>query len=105
MRKLLIISMIMLGVLGFSYRRKSKPSPPPVNTSNNCINYGTGTVICTPRCKDINVRDKALEDFKNHLISSGYTIVRSITSDTTFDILVKDKYGIEHWEHKQWCSL
>ena len=43
MRKLLIIPMLVVGALGFSYRHKSKPSP-PVNTSNNCINYGTGTL-------------------------------------------------------------
>ena len=104
MRKLLIISMIMLGVLGFSYRRKSKPSPPPINISNGCTTYGT-TTLCTPRCKDVNARNQAFEEFKNQLISSGYTIVRSITSDTTFDILVRDRLGLEHWEHKQWCSL
>ena len=104
MRKLLIISMLVIGALGFSYRRKSKPSPPPVNTSKGCTNYGT-TTLCIPRCKDVNARNQAFEDFKNHLISSGYIIVRSITNDTTFNVLVRDKLGLEHWEHKQWCSL
>ena len=104
MRKLLIVSMFVLGSIGFAHRSKSKPSPPPINTSNDCTTYGT-TTICTPRCKDVNAKNQAFEEFKNQLISSGYTIVRSITSDTTFDILVRDKIGLEHWEHKQWCSF
>ena len=104
MRKSLIISMLVLGSLGFAHRSKSKPSPPPVKTSNGCTTYGT-TTLCTPRCKDVNARNQAFEEFKNQLISSGYTIVRSITSDTTFDILVRDRLGLEHWEHKQWCSF
>ena len=104
MRKSLIVSMLVLGSLGFAHRSKSKPSPPPVKTSNGCTTYGT-TTICTPRCKDVNTRNQAFEEFKNQLISNGYIIVRSMTSDTTFDILVRDKFGLEHWEHKQWCSL
>ena len=55
--------------------------------------------------KMLMLENQAFEDFKNHLISSGYTIVRSITSDTIFNVLVRDKLGLEHWEHKQWCSL
>lgn len=104
MRKSLIVSMLVLSSLGFAHRSKSKPSPPPVNTSNGCTTYGT-TTICIPRCKDVNARNQAFEEFKNQLISSGYTIVRSMTSDTTFDVLVRDKIGLEHWEHKQWCSF
>ena len=104
MRKSLIISMFVLNSLGFAHRSKSKPSPPPINTSNGCTTYGT-TTICTPRCKDTNARKQAYEEFENQLVSEGYTIIRSITSETTFNVLVRDNLGLEHWEYKEWCKI
>lgn len=62
MRKLLIISMLVIGALGFSYRRKRKPSPPPVNTSKGCTNYRT-TTLCIPRRKDVNARKSGIWRF------------------------------------------
>ena len=94
MGKSLIISMFVLSSLGFAHRSKSKPSPSQINTSNGCTTYGT-TTICTPRCKDVKTRNQEFEEFKNQLISSGYTIVRSVTSDTTFDRSEERRVGKE----------
>lgn len=32
-------------------------------------------------------------------------IIRSITSETTFNVLVRDNLGLEHWEYKEWCKI
>lgn len=96
MKKLLVLVMLVISSLGFSHRSKNKISNPN--------GYG-GTNLKIPLCKNQYEREKAFEEFKNQLISNGYTVVRAITSDVSFDILVRDSAGNEHWEHKDWCKF
>ena len=103
MRKLIILVMLGIGSLGYAHRSRQRPSRPPQEDSN-CNTYGT-TTMCVPKCKDENARNKEFGEFKNQLISNGYIIVKAITSDTSFDILVRDSVGNEHWEHKDWCKF
>lgn len=96
MKKLLVLVMLGIGSLGFSHRSKNKISNPN--------GYG-GTNLKIPLCKNQYEREKAFEEFRNQLISNGYTIVKSIASDVSFDILVRNNTGNEHWEHKDWCKF
>ncbi len=96
MKKLLILVMLGIGSLGFSHRSRGKISKPN--------GYG-GTNLKIPLCKNQYEREKAFEEFRNQLISNGYVIVKSIASDVSFDILVRDGAGNEHWEHKDWCKF
>ena len=96
MKKLLILVMLVISSLGFSHRSKSKISRPN--------GYG-GTNLKIPLCKNQYEREKAFEDFKKQLISKGYIIVKSVVSDVSFNVLVRDVTGYEHWEHKEWCKF
>ena len=96
MKKLLILVMLVISSLGFSHRSKSKISRPN--------GYG-GTNLKIPLCKNQYEREKAFEDFKKQLISKGYIIVKSVVSDVSFNVLVRDVTGYEYWEHKEWCKF
>ena len=96
MKKLLILVMLVIGSLGFSHRSRGKIGKPS--------GYG-GTNLKIPLCKNQYEREKAFEEFRNQLISNGYVIVKSVASDVSFDILVRDNIGNEHWEHKDWCKF
>lgn len=96
MKKLLVLVMLVISSLGFSHRSKNKISNPN--------GYG-GTNLKIPLCKNQYEREKAFEEFRNQLISNGYVIIKSIASDVSFDILVRDGAGNEHWEHKDWCKF
>ena len=61
--------------------------------------------IKIPVCKDEDIREREFLKYKNYLLSKNYEIVKSLTSETTFSVVVKDKYGQEHVETKEWCSI
>lgn len=96
MKKLLILVMLSVVIIGFSHRSKNKISRP---------NDYEGTNLKIPLCKNQYEREKAFEGFRNQLISNDYVIIKSIASDVSFDIFVRDSAGNEHWEHKDWCKF
>ncbi len=96
MKRLIILVMLGISSISFSHRSRDRISKPS--------GYG-GTNLKIPLCKNQYEREKAFGEFKNQLISNGYTIVRVITSDVSFDILVRDSAGNEHWESKDWCKF
>lgn len=96
MKKLLILVMLSVAIIGFSHRSKNKISRPN--------GYG-GTNLNIPLCKNQYEREKAFEDFKKQLTLKGYTIVKSVVSDVSFNVLVRDNVGYEHWEYKEWCKF
>lgn len=96
MKKLLVLVMLNVVIIGFSHRSKNKISRP---------NGYEGTNLKIPLCKNQYEREKAFEGFRNQLISNGYVIIKSIASDVSFDICVRGSAGNEHWEHKDWCKF
>ena len=101
MKKIIMFLIFISSIINCSVRKEKDI----VKTENeNCITQGDIT-LCIPKCKDTNARKQAYEEFENQLVSEGYTIIRSITSETTFNVLVRDNLGLEHWEYKEWCKI
>ena len=92
MRKIILGSLLGLSLIVMAHRgghdRPTRPYPE----------------IVIPRCKNDVIRKQEFETFKNELISQGYTIVRAMTSETTFSVLV-EKNGIQSVKEKVWCSF
>ena len=101
MKKIIMFLIFISSIINCSVRKEKDI----VKTENEkCITQGDIT-LCIPKCKDTNARKQAYEEFENQLVSEGYTIIRSITSETTFNVLVRDNLGLEHWEYKAWCKI
>lgn len=100
--KKIIIFLIFISIIINCSVKKGEDN---VRTENEkCMTQGNIT-LCIPKCKDTNARNQAYEEFESQLVSEGYTIIRSITSETTFNVLVRDNLGLEHWEYKEWCKI
>ena len=82
MKKIIMFLIFISSIINCSVRKEKDI----VKTENEkCITQGDIT-LCIPKCKDTNARKQAYEEFENQLVSEGYTIIRSITSETTFNL-------------------
>ena len=92
-KKIILISLLGMSVLGFSHRKHSKKVERPIPQ------------LQIPRCKNIQIREQEWEQYQTELRLKGYKILRAITSDTTFSVLVEDSNGNRKIEEKVWCSF
>ena len=92
-KKLVLISLLSMSMLGFSHRKHSKRVEKPIPQ------------LQIPRCKNTQIREQEWERYQAELRLKGYKILRAITSDTTFSVLVEDSNGNRKIEEKVWCSF
>lgn len=92
-KKIILISLLSMSMLGFSNRKHNKKIEKP------------STQIKIPRCKDQNEKEKEWQQFQTELRLKGYKILRAVTSETNFSVLVEDSNGNQRVEEKIWCRL
>lgn len=92
-KKLILLGLLSISILGFSHRKHSKKVEKP------------SIQIQIPRCKNTQIREQEWEQYQTELRLKGYKILRAITSDTTFSVLVEDNNGNQRIEEKVWCSF
>lgn len=90
-KKLVILGLLCISVLGYSHRKH-----------NNKIEKPS---IRIPRCKNQIEKEKEWQQFQMELRLKGYKILRAVTSETNFSVLVEDNNGNQRVEEKIWCRL
>lgn len=92
MKKLLIISLIGLGLLScHSSKTENTVSPYPQ--------------LRLPRCKNEVIRKQEYDKFIEELREQGYTIKSSVTDDMNFTVYVDNPQGNREVKTKQWCRI
>ena len=92
MKKLIVLSLILGCFSCNGHKHEDNKTIPLPNTKTHV-------------CKDSKIREEEYSKYQDYLISMGYDIVKVFITETTFNVVVKDKYGQEHMEIEEWCDI